>query len=66
LTVKIVVLPEGNVFHHDRGASLVKILKKLGKDPQTVLVARGRELLTLDAMVKADDEIRIIPVMSGG
>ncbi|MBU0515214.1 MAG: MoaD/ThiS family protein [Proteobacteria bacterium] len=60
------VLPGGEVFHHDRGASLIKVLKKLDLDPQTVLVARGDELLTLDAQIEADDEIRIIPVMSGG
>jgi sulfur carrier protein ThiS len=64
--VKIIVLPGGEVFHHDQPASLIKVLKKLGRDPQTVLVARGEELLTLDAMIEVDDEIRIIPVMSGG
>ncbi len=64
--MKIIVLPEGEVHHYDKGASLIKILKRLDRDPQTVLVARGDELLTLDAMVGADDEIRIIPVMSGG
>jgi sulfur carrier protein ThiS len=66
LIVKVVVLPEGEVFHYDQRASLIKVLKRLGRDPQTVLVARGWELLTLDAMVEVDDEIRIIPVMSGG
>jgi len=64
--MKVIVLPGGEVFEHDRGASLIKVLKKLDLDPQTVLVARGNELLTLDAQLDADDEIRIIPVMSGG
>jgi sulfur carrier protein len=34
--------------------------------PSTVLVIRGNELLTGDAMVGGDDVLEVRPVMSGG
>ena len=42
------------------------LLKELDLLPGTVLVIRGRELLTTDAMVGEDDEIEVRPVISGG
>ncbi len=42
------------------------LLKELDLLPGTVLVIRGSELLTTDAMVGEDDEIEVRPVISGG
>lgn len=42
------------------------LLKELGLLPGTVLVIRGNELLTTDAIVGEDDEIEVRPVISGG
>ncbi len=42
------------------------LLKELGLLPGTVLVIRGSELLTTDAIVGEDDEIEVRPVISGG
>jgi len=42
------------------------LLKELGLLPGTVLVIRGTELLTTDAIVGEDDEIEVRPVISGG
>ena len=42
------------------------LLKELGLLPGTVLVIRGNELLTTDAIVGEDEEIEVRPVISGG
>ncbi len=42
------------------------VLKELGVLPETVLVIRGDELVTADAMLDDADTIELRPVMSGG
>lgn len=42
------------------------LLKDLDVIPETVLVIRGTELLTGDAVVGGDDVIELRPVISGG
>lgn len=42
------------------------LLRELGVIPETVLVIRGRELLTADAVVENGDEIELRRVISGG
>jgi sulfur carrier protein len=49
------------------GGRLVKdLLRDLDILPSTVLVIRGDELLTGDAVVGEDDVLEVRPVMSGG
>ncbi len=43
-----------------------ELLLELDILPSTVLVIRGNELLTSDAVVGADDVLEVRPVMSGG
>lgn len=61
------------VLHHPKrevevaGRRRVKeLLKELDLLPGTVLVIRGNELLTTDAMVGEDDVVELRPVISGG
>ena len=42
------------------------LLAELGLLPETVLVIRGRDLLTVDEVVREDDVIELRPVISGG
>ena len=42
------------------------VLKELKIIPETVLIIRGDELLTGDAMLDDTDTIELRPVMSGG
>jgi sulfur carrier protein len=50
-----------------RGRRRVKeLLAELGVLPDTVLVIRGRELLTVDEVVADEDVIELRPVISGG
>ncbi|MDR5709903.1 MAG: MoaD/ThiS family protein [Armatimonadota bacterium] len=43
-----------------------EVLDQLDLNPETVLVIRRNELLTLDAPVSEEDELEIRPVVSGG
>lgn len=43
-----------------------ELLAELDILPSTVLVIRGNELLTADAVVGGDDVLEVRPVMSGG
>ena len=42
------------------------VLRELGVLPETVLVIRGDELVTADALLDDGDTIELRPVMSGG
>ena len=43
-----------------------ELLAELGVLPDTVLVIRGRDLLTIDEVVTEDDVVELRPVISGG
>jgi len=41
-------------------------IKKVGLDPEAVLVVRDGELITDDTILREEDEVRLIAVISGG
>ena len=43
-----------------------KALQKLDIEPDSVLVTRNGELLTDDEIIKENDVIKLVPVISGG
>jgi sulfur carrier protein len=43
-----------------------QVVEEVGLVPDSVLVVRDGELLTEDMIVQAEDEIRLIAVISGG
>jgi sulfur carrier protein len=42
------------------------LLRELNILPDTVLVIRGKELLTVDAVIDEHDQVEVRPVISGG
>ncbi|MBR9675838.1 MoaD/ThiS family protein [Candidatus Woesearchaeota archaeon] len=46
--------------------SIKELLKKLRINTSTVIVVRGEELLIEEDVVRDEDEIRILSVISGG
>jgi sulfur carrier protein len=42
------------------------VIKEVGLVPQTVLVVRDGKLLTEDVMLKEEDEVKLVAVISGG
>ncbi len=53
-------------FEIKHGMTVRKALEKLGFEPDSVLATRNGELLTDDEIVKENDEIKLVPVISGG
>lgn len=41
-------------------------IRKLGLDPEAVLVLVNGELVTPDVLLKEDDEVKLVAVISGG
>ncbi len=48
------------------GMTIRKALQKLNIEPDSVLATRNGELLTDDEIVKENDLIKLVPVISGG
>jgi len=46
--------------------NIAEALKKLKINPTTVIISKNNELITLDEKVSEKDQIKIIPVISGG
>jgi len=53
-------------YHVKAGMTVRHALKKIGVDPQAVLATRGGELITEDIILRANDVIKLIAVISGG
>lgn len=48
------------------GRRVKDVLRELDVIPETVLVIRGRDLLTIDEVIREDDVVELRPVISGG
>lgn len=58
--------PQGKDIALAGRARVADVLRKLGILTGTVMVIRGRDLLTDDDVVEADDRIEVRAVISGG
>lgn len=54
------------IFEVRAGMTVRAALLKLDLSPDAVLVTREQELITDDELIREDDHIRLIPVISGG
>ena len=64
--MKIILRNPRKEIEVDGKRRVKELLVELDILPSTVLVIRGNELLTGDAMVGGDDILEVRPVMSGG
>jgi sulfur carrier protein ThiS len=64
MTAILILRKHEFVINH--GMTVRKALQKLNIEPDSVLATRNGELLTDDEIVKADDVIKLVPVISGG
>lgn len=62
-----IILPDKSSRITGPGPLMVEaLLRELGFDPIEVIVARNGILITEDAVVENDDEVRIIRIAHGG
>ena len=64
--MKVVLRNQGREVELRGRRRVRELLAELGVLPETVLVIRGRDLLTLDEVVAEDDVVELRPVISGG
>ena len=64
--MKIILRNQGREVELAGRRCVRELLVELGIVPETVLVIRGRELLTIDDVAREDDVIELRPVISGG
>ncbi len=53
-------------FEVKHGMTIRKALEKLNIEPDSVLATKDGELLTDDVILKENDVIKLVPVISGG
>ncbi|MGD8552512.1 MAG: MoaD/ThiS family protein [Anaerolineales bacterium] len=54
------------IFEVRAGMTVRSALLKLDIPPGSVLATRNQELITDDELLKEDDHVRLLPVISGG
>lgn len=64
--MKVILRREKEIREIKGDHKVSEILKILNLNPETVIIVKGEEILTPDKIVKDDEEIEIIPVISGG
>ena len=64
--MKVILRNQGKEIELGGRRRVRELLAELGVLPETVLVIRGRELLTIDEVVREDDVVELRPVISGG
>jgi sulfur carrier protein len=64
--MKVILRNQGKELEVRGRRRVRELLIELGVLPETVLVIRGRELLTIDEVVGEDDVVELRPVISGG
>ncbi len=64
--MKVILRNQGKEVQLTGRRRVKELLAELDVLPETVLVIRGRELLTIDEVVRDDDVIELRPVISGG
>ena len=64
MTAKIII--RNKEYEIKPGMTIRKALQKLNIDPDSVLITRNGELITDDEIIRVNDEIKLVPVISGG
>jgi sulfur carrier protein len=64
--MKVLLRNQGREVEVSGRRRVRELLAELGVLPETVLVIRGHDLLTIDEVVTEDDVVELRPVISGG
>jgi thiamine biosynthesis protein ThiS len=64
MTAKISI--KNKEYDTKHGMTVRKALEKLGIEPDSVLTTRNGELITDDEIIKENDVIKLVSVISGG
>ncbi len=63
--MRVTILPDRETKDIE-ASNVAALLKTLGLHQDAYLVVRGEEILTRDVRLRPDDQLDVIPVISGG
>lgn len=61
-----VFIERTNEYKEGEGKTVKELLYNLKVNPTTIIVTKNNELVTEDAEINKNDEIRLLSVISGG
>jgi sulfur carrier protein len=64
--IAVRVVHRGKSWEFEGRMTVQQVMKKAGFIPGTVLAVRDGKLLTEDTMLKPDDVVKLVSVISGG
>jgi len=64
--MKVYLRQKKSTIDVEGDCSVLELLRRLGYSQETVLVLRNGGLVTPDIRLSEEDEVEIIPVISGG
>jgi len=64
--MKIFVEKQNKEIEQKFNGTAEELLASLGINPETVLIVKNNELITLDETISDSDKIKILSVISGG
>ncbi len=64
MTAKLIFRKQEHEIKH--GMTVRKAIQKLNIEPDSVIITRNGQLLTDDEIIKENDVIKLVPVISGG
>ncbi len=62
----VTMILRGKEYYVASDITVAQALKRIGLTPDAYLVVRNGEVITEDLLVRANDVLRIVPVISGG
>ena len=63
--MRVTILP-GREAREIEARDVADLLRRLGLHQDAYLVVRGEEILTRDVRLRGDEDLELIPVISGG
>jgi sulfur carrier protein ThiS len=63
---QVTFILRGKIYFTAGNMTLAQALKRIGLPPEAYLFVRSGEVITQDQFLRPGDEIRIVPVISGG
>jgi sulfur carrier protein ThiS len=68
MKAKVLLLPERKLrtVELEKGADGFQLLKSIGLNPESVIIFRADKPIPVDSMMRPDDDLKVVRVVSGG
>lgn len=63
---QVTIVLRGKEYTFPNSLYVHQVFKRMGLDSESYLVVRNGEVITEDTLLNAGDQVRVVPVISGG